>query len=45
MSRSIKNEEEKRLQAEKAAKELGMKIPTASFSKMRDRLDKLTRIQ
>ena len=30
--------------AEKAAKELGMKIPTASFSKMRDRLDKLTRI-
>ena len=30
--------------AEKAAKELGMKIPTASFSKMRDRLDRLTKI-
>lgn len=30
--------------AEKAAKELGMKIPTASFSSMRAKLDKLTRI-
>lgn len=30
--------------AEKAAKELGMKIPTASFSQMRAKLDKLTRI-
>ena len=28
-------------QAEKSAKDLGVKIPTASFSKMRDRLDKL----
>jgi len=28
-------------QAEKAAKDLGVKIPTASFSKMRDRLNKL----
>jgi len=31
-------------QAEKAAKDLGVKIPTASFSKMRDRLNKLIKI-
>ena len=31
-------------QAEKAAKDLGVKIPTASFSKMRDRLEKLIKV-
>lgn len=31
-------------QAEKAAKDLGVKIPTASFSKMRDKLNKLIKI-